>query len=110
MRRPRQRSVVSQGPLSRESARSFGRHLQGGDRWWARIWLFQMCPSMSSSQPATANPPTPVGSIAHIIQWLRELEECRKGGLVTDEDYALERAEKLSALLDRHHSLWLATF
>lgn len=34
-----------------------------------------------------------------LVNWLRELEECRIGGLVTDEDYAYQRAEKFSALL-----------
>jgi hypothetical protein len=66
---------------------------------------------MSASQSATSNPSAPAGSsVAYIIQWLRELEECRKGGLVTDEDYAIERAEKLSELLEQHQGLWLATF
>ena len=61
---------------------------------------------------ATANPsvrPVPGGrSAAYIVQWLRELEECRVGGLITDEEYAVERAEKLSELLCQHRYLWLS--
>jgi hypothetical protein len=47
-------------------------------------------------------------SVAHIVQWLNELEECRAGGLISDEDYAMERAEKLSELLCQHRALWMA--
>ena len=47
-------------------------------------------------------------SAAYIVQWLRELEECRVGGLITDEEYSVERAEKLSELLCEHRYLWLA--
>lgn len=47
-------------------------------------------------------------SVTYIVQWLRELEECRVGGLITDEEYAVERAEKLSELLCAHRKLWLA--
>jgi hypothetical protein len=47
-------------------------------------------------------------SVAYIVQWLRELEECRVGGLTTDEEYAVERAEKLSELLCTHRKLWIA--
>lgn len=43
------------------------------------------------------------------VTWLRELEECRIGGLVTDEDYAYQRAEKLAALLRPTRCLWLAS-
>ena len=45
-----------------------------------------------------------------LVAWLRELEECRIGGLVTDEDYAYQRAEKLAALLRPTRCLWLASF
>jgi hypothetical protein len=44
-----------------------------------------------------------------LVDWLRELEECRIGGLVSDEDYAYQRAEKLTALLRPTHCLWLAS-
>jgi hypothetical protein len=47
-------------------------------------------------------------SAAYIVQWLRELEECRVGGLITRDEYALERSEKLSELLCRHRGLWIA--
>lgn len=47
---------------------------------------------------------------AHLVAWLRELEECRIGGFVTDEDYAYQRAEKLAALLRPTRCLWLASF
>lgn len=45
-----------------------------------------------------------------LVTWLRELEECRIGGLVTDEDYAYQRAEKLATLLRPTRCLWLASF
>lgn len=44
------------------------------------------------------------------VAWLLELEECRIGGLVTDEDYAYQRAEKLAALLRSTRCLWFASF
>jgi hypothetical protein len=47
-------------------------------------------------------------SAAFIVQWLHELEECRQGGFLSDEDYAVQRAEKLSELLCEHRYLWLA--
>jgi hypothetical protein len=43
------------------------------------------------------------------VNWLRELEECRIGGLVSDEDYAYQRAEKLDGLLRPPRCLWLAS-
>ena len=39
--------------------------------------------------------------------WLRELDECRRGGLVADEDFAFQRAEKLDELLVKPRRLWL---
>ena len=48
-------------------------------------------------------------SAAFIVQWLRELEECRQGGFLSDEDYAEQRAEKLSELLCEHRHLWAAS-
>ena len=44
-----------------------------------------------------------------MVAWIRELEECRIGGLVTDEDYAYQRAEKFSAILRPMRCLWLAS-
>lgn len=43
-----------------------------------------------------------------ILGWLRELEECRVGGLVTDEDYSYQRAEKFAMLLRPVRCLWIA--
>jgi hypothetical protein len=48
-------------------------------------------------------------STAYLVGWLRDLEECRQAGLLTDEDYAVQRAEKLSELLCEHRHLWLAS-
>ena len=47
-------------------------------------------------------------SASFIVQWLRELEECREGGLLSDEEYAEQRAEKLAELLCQHRHLWVA--
>ena len=47
-------------------------------------------------------------SVSFIVQWLRELEECRQGGFLSDEDYALQRAEKLSEILCELRHLWVA--
>lgn len=44
-----------------------------------------------------------------MVGWMRELEECRIGGLVTDEEYGLQRAEKFAALLRPTRWLWLAS-
>jgi len=44
-----------------------------------------------------------------IVGWLRELGECRAGGLVSDEDYGYQRAEKLDQLLHPPRCLWLAS-
>ena len=44
-----------------------------------------------------------------LVAWLRELEECRIGGLVTDEDYGYQRAEKFSLLLRPMRWLRLAS-
>src|SRR5688500_6404773 len=49
-------------------------------------------------------------STAFLVTWLRDLEDCRQGGLLSDEDYAMQRAEKLSELLCEHRRLWLAPF
>jgi hypothetical protein len=43
-----------------------------------------------------------------IVTWLRDLEECRIGGLISDEDYGYQRAEKLDQLLRPPRCLWLA--
>ena len=43
-----------------------------------------------------------------IVAALRELEESRIIGLVTEEDYLRQRAEKFATLLRPMHGLWLA--
>ena len=45
----------------------------------------------------------------HFVTWLRELEECRAGGLVSDEDFGLQRAEKLDELFDPPRFLGFAS-
>lgn len=78
----------------------------------ARDWLLQGCelPAMTTATISSSAPPAPGGrSLQSIVEWLGELEECRVGGLISDEDYAIERAEKLSELLCRHRRLWLAS-
>ena len=47
-------------------------------------------------------------STALVVTWLRDLEECRQGGLLSDEDYAVQRAEKLAEILCEHRHLWVA--
>jgi hypothetical protein len=48
-------------------------------------------------------------SAPFIVGWLRDLEDCRQGGLLSDEDYAEQRAEKLAELLCEHRHLWVAS-
>lgn len=45
----------------------------------------------------------------HFVVWLRELGECRAGGLLSDEDFAYQRAEKLDELIKPPRALWLAS-
>lgn len=45
--------------------------------------------------------------MAHFTMWMRDLDECRRGGLVSDEDFAFQRAEKLDELLVKPRRLWL---
>lgn len=52
--------------------------------------------------------PAPERGREHIVNWLRELEACRSGGLVSDEEYGYQRAEKLDGLLRPPRLLWLA--
>ena len=47
---------------------------------------------------------------AFLVTWLRDLEELHQGGMLPDEDYAMQRAEKLSELLCEHRHLWVASF
>ena len=46
-------------------------------------------------------------SRSHFVTWLRELEECRAGGLISDEDFGYQRAEKLDELLRPPRCLWI---
>jgi hypothetical protein len=46
---------------------------------------------------------------AFLVTWLRDLEDLHQGGLLSDEDYAVQRAEKLSELLCEHRHLWMAS-
>jgi hypothetical protein len=45
--------------------------------------------------------------VHHFTMWLRELDECRAGGLLSDEDYAFQRAEKLEELFGKARKRWL---
>ena len=65
---------------------------------------------MTRAQPAPPPQSTLSRNGEQIVTWIRELEECRIGGLVTDEDYGYQRAEKLAALLRPIRCLWLASF
>lgn len=64
---------------------------------------------MTSAQPGPPPHPTLSRNGEQIVGWIRELEECRRGGLVTDEDYAYQRAEKFALLLRPMRFLWLAS-
>ncbi len=64
---------------------------------------------MTSTDAAIQNPPAgPVrGAAGYFLLWLRELDECHRGGLVGIEDFAFQRAEKLNELLVKPRGLWL---
>ena len=65
---------------------------------------------MSLPDAALQNPRTePTGDAAGgFIMGLQELDECRRGGLVTDEDFAYQRAEKLDQFMAKKpRRLWL---
>lgn len=64
---------------------------------------------MTYAQPGLPPPPSLSRNGEQIVGWIRELEECRIGGLVTDEEHGFQRAEKLAALLRPMRGLWLAT-
>jgi hypothetical protein len=63
---------------------------------------------MTHAQPGFSPPPTLPRGGEQLVAWFRELEECRIGGLVTDEDYSYQRAEKFASLLRPTRGLWLA--
>ena len=51
--------------------------------------------------------PPGVNSHAYYVDWLQELSELRQGGMVSDEDYAVSRAERLDALFNEPGQPWL---
>ncbi len=63
--------------------------------------------SPTAAIPSPTDAPS-VGEVAYFTLWLRELDECHRAGLVSDEDYATQRAERLEELLLRPRYLWLA--
>ena len=64
---------------------------------------------MTCAQPQTPPHTTLPESGEQFVGWLRELEECRISGFVTDEDYAFQRAEKFALLLRPARAPWLAS-
>lgn len=63
-----------------------------------------MTPSKSTDAPS----PKPGGDpVKYFVSWLSELKELHEAGLVEDEDYAYQRAEKISELLDCPSRSWL---
>ncbi len=58
----------------------------------------------SATAPQVA--PPGVNSDAYYLDWLQELSELRKGGLISDEDFALSRAERLDALFNDPGKPW----
>lgn len=63
---------------------------------------------MTHAQPATISHPTLSNRGEQVVAALRELEENRICGIVTDDDYGRQRAEKLRPLTRPMPGLWLA--
>ena len=63
---------------------------------------------MPYAQQCLPPQPTLSRSGEQIVASLRDLEECRIGGLITDDDYDCQRAEKFNALLRPMRGLWVA--
>jgi hypothetical protein len=63
---------------------------------------------MADAQPSPSSQYALSRRGEQLVAWLRELEECRIGGLVTDEDYGYQRAEKFAVILRPMRCLWLA--
>ncbi len=63
--------------------------------------------SQSATIPLPIDAPC-VGEVAYYTTWLRELDECHTAGLVSTEDYFVQRAERLEEILLRPHHIWLA--
>lgn len=47
-----------------------------------------------------------MNSDAHFVEWLQELSDLRVGGLISDEDFAFSRAERLEQLFDIPPKPW----
>ena len=62
---------------------------------------------MTHAEPGFSPQSTLPRGAEQLMAWFRELEECRIGGLVPDEDYGYQRAEKLASLLRPVRGLWL---
>jgi hypothetical protein len=45
-------------------------------------------------------------SVAYYVDWLQELSELHSAGMVSDEDFAFSRAERLDALFHRRPKPW----
>ena len=58
---------------------------------------------------ATASQVSPPGvnTGAYYVDWLQELTELRQGGMISDEDYAFSRAERLDTLLSGPGKPWV---
>ena len=65
---------------------------------------------MSTTSTLQSHPSAPERGGDRFVAWLRELKECHAGGLVTDEDFGFQRAEKLSELLRPLRFLGIANF
>jgi cytochrome c-type biogenesis protein CcmH/NrfG len=48
-----------------------------------------------------------VNSYAYYITWLQELTELRAAGLISDEEYALSRAERVEHLFEQPGRPWM---
>ena len=62
---------------------------------------------MSRHAVIPSSPKTPRAARGEaLVGWLRELNELHQGGLITDEDFALLRAEQLDELLSPPRCVW----
>jgi hypothetical protein len=58
----------------------------------------------AQSSPSIEAPQSRAGT--HFVTWLRELGECWRGGLISNEDYRAQRTEKLDELLQPPCFMW----
>lgn len=73
------------------------------DESWAWDPLSRECNESNSVTAVIANHqriPPGKKSEAHYVVWLQELADLQKGGMVSDEEYALSKAERLEHLFD----------